>query len=329
MGKGQESKTRSDSSVEVQERGEIFFFFRPKVGKDEAHDTDDMQRLYIVLRPESGERAVEVKQEPSSGKEGAELGAHTDDEKPTRDMTSEKQDKSHIEGGHGCQEVDIEKQPLLRFIVMGKKTLPDPSKKSDHRPHWGFVEMVTTKIDDVKAALKGEEYDTSTRGHRTVAPARAAGEGVYLILRHNPGKKMHTHLVYKLEFPPADEKNQPQEELNIKREASFLIQIKNPEQRGTGEFRGLQSKRKAIFPAHLQAAIGQLRYHPADPPDYLNYEGCEFLLIPASDNIDDELGLELKTEVEGETAHDASCSDLITTFGETASINPLLKGTWA
>lgn len=51
------------------------------------------------------------------------------------------------------QEVDIEKQPLLRFIVMGRKSLSDPEKKS--RPYWDFVEMVTTNIEDVKTTLKG------------------------------------------------------------------------------------------------------------------------------------------------------------------------------
>ena len=48
--------------------------------------------------------------------------------------------------------MNIEKQPLLRFIVMGRKSLPDPSKKS--RPYWSFVEMVTTNIEAVKTALK-------------------------------------------------------------------------------------------------------------------------------------------------------------------------------
>ncbi|CAH9140305.1 unnamed protein product [Cuscuta epithymum] len=333
---GEEKKSQSrtsDPSVEVQERGEIFFFYRPKVGEEEAHDRDDVQRLYIVLRPESGQREVEVKQEQSSGKEGAELGAHTGEDEPTRDVTSERKDESHVDGGHGCQEINIEKQLLLRLIVMGRKSLPDPSgEKSGHSPNWGFVEMVTTKTEDVKAALKGEEYETSTRGHRTVGPARAAGEGVYLILRHNPGKKMHTHLVYKLEFPAEDGRNEPQEELNIKREASFIIQIKNPEeQSGRGGWRGLQRKRRAVFPAHLQAEMGQRKFSPADPPDFLNYEGCEFLLIPASDNIDEELGREVKMEVEDMEGHHEPCSSgLVSAFGgEAAAITPLLKGTWA
>ncbi|KAK6284752.1 hypothetical protein POUND7_003704 [Theobroma cacao] len=144
--------------------------------------------------------------------------------------------------------------------------------------------QIKVKVGRAKNEYEGgkgrQEYDTSTRGHRRNFPARAVGEGVYRILRHNSGKKkMHTHLIYEIEFPPEDEENEPQESLNIKREGSFVIQIKNPEQPGKSQFRGLQKKRKAAFPAHLQGQLGQNRYHPADPPDFLNYEGCEFLLI--------------------------------------------------
>lgn len=174
-----------------------------------------------------------------------------------------------------------------------------------------------------------EKYDTATRGHRYKPPARALAEGVYRILRHLPGnKKAHTHLIYKLEFPPPDKDNEPQESLNVEREASFVMQIKNPEQGGScGQSRGLQAKRKSLFPASLQSRMGPRRFVPADPPDFLNYEGCEFLLISASDDLEEELGLELKEEVE-ETLAEESCSDLVQMFGEVASPKPLLSGTW-
>lgn len=55
---------------------------------------------------------------------------------------------------------------LIRLIVMGRKSLPDINKSKRTRPYWGFVEMVTTNINDLKDALKGEEHDTKTRGHR-------------------------------------------------------------------------------------------------------------------------------------------------------------------
>lgn len=84
MGQGQEFKTRREPHIEVEERGEIFFFYRPKVDKEEAHRAEDVQRLYLVLRAESGERPVEEKQDPHSGKEAA--------------VASGK-----MEGGHGSQ----------------------------------------------------------------------------------------------------------------------------------------------------------------------------------------------------------------------------------
>ncbi|XP_038895444.1 uncharacterized protein LOC120083676 [Benincasa hispida] len=292
MGEGQESKTKAEDGVEIQERGEIYFFYRPKVEKQEVHSPDEVQRLYIILRPESGEKAVEEKQSTSSSSTGTQRG----------------------QGTH-TQEVNIEKQPLLRFIIMGRKSLPHPAQRA--RPYWGFVDMVTTDVQDIKNALQGGEYDTSTRGHRHISAARALGEGIYRILRHNPKNKYHTHLIYKLEFPSEDEKNEPQKWFNIEREGSFVIQIKNPDQGGAG---GSHQKRRAQFPAHLQGQFGHKGYHPADPPDYLNFEGCEFLLISASDDIEEELGLELTTEGE-------EC-DLVKTFGETVPTEPLFKGTW-
>ncbi|XP_019095082.1 PREDICTED: uncharacterized protein LOC104756000 isoform X2 [Camelina sativa] len=323
MGQGKEVKTRPDPQVEIQERGEIFFFYRPKVNKEEAHSVDDVQRLYIVMRPESGENPTEEKQDPLSGKEGSD--------KDSGDATTSASGAKNQggEGGHGVEKVNIEKQLLLRFIVMGKKSLPDPSKKS--QPFWGFVEMVTTNVEDVKTALKGEEYETKTRGHRHKPPARAVGEGIYRILRHKPSptRKHHTHLVYKLEFPSESQNRaqEPQESMNIEPEGSFLIQIRNPEQGGGGGrsgFGGLQRKRRAHFPAHLQAHLGHTRFGAADPPDFLNYEGCELLLISASDDIEEELGMELEPEGDG----DISTCDLLKTFGDDVEAIPLLRGTW-
>ncbi|VAI55162.1 uncharacterized protein LOC119324028 [Triticum dicoccoides] len=344
MGQGTEVKTREDPKVEIQEKGEVFFFYRPKVDKEEAHGPDDVQRMYVVLRPESvPDRAVEEKQAPDSGKEGKKRKTrHGGDEKGQADGGNE--------GGHGKEEVNVEEKPLLRLIVMGKKSLPDPAKHG--RPFWGYVDLVTTDIEDIKDALKGAEYDTATRGKRRQSAARAMGEGVYRILKHEGrGGRPHTHLVYKLELPSRGGEEgavgEPQEAMNVEPEASFLVQIKNPEQRGGGRgggggggFGGLQGKRKAAFPEHLQGRFGSNRYAPADPPDLLNYEGCELLLISASDDVEEELGLELQTETEEETERGAGgdggeggragagCSDLVKMFGEVADVKPLLSGSW-
>jgi len=368
MGEGEETKTREDPKVEIQERGEIFFFYRPKVNKEEAHSPDDVQRMYIVLRPESGEKREEEKQSSDSGKEGkfkksSESEAQEEEEasetqqktqqkgsEATQQKTQQKgseaqglgkeaqekesgdakasgHESNDRQGGHGSEKIVIQERPLLRFIVMGRKSLPDPSKRT--RPYWGFVEIVTTSTEDIKKALSEEQYETATRGTRLKPAARPLAEGVYRILRHHPTnskKGLHTHLVYKLELPRPEGKHEPQDSLNVEPEGSFIIQIKNPEQPAPPSA-GLQSKRKATFPAHLQGRIGSYRFVAADPPDFLNYEGCEFLLISASDDIDAELGLDVKPE--DVDANCKPCSDLVNMFGETSTIKPLIEGTWA
>jgi hypothetical protein len=39
---------------QVVEHGDIFFFYRPKVGKEEVDNIEDVQRFYMVTAPEGG-----------------------------------------------------------------------------------------------------------------------------------------------------------------------------------------------------------------------------------------------------------------------------------
>jgi len=72
----------------VLERGHVYFFYRPKVETEEAHEMGDVQRLYLILAPGTLEQRVieEAKVEPKKEKE------------------------------------------LYRIVVMGQKKLPDPYK---------------------------------------------------------------------------------------------------------------------------------------------------------------------------------------------------------
>jgi len=45
--------SRQDKS-QIVEQGDIFFFYRPKVGKEEVEDIEDVQRFYMVTAPEDG-----------------------------------------------------------------------------------------------------------------------------------------------------------------------------------------------------------------------------------------------------------------------------------
>ena len=50
-----------------QEKGEIYFFFKPKVGVEKPHSGYDVQRMYLVLRPQAAEKEVEEKQNSAAG----------------------------------------------------------------------------------------------------------------------------------------------------------------------------------------------------------------------------------------------------------------------
>src|SRR5919106_641291 len=41
---------------QVLEEGDIFFFYRPRVGKEEVDDIEDIQRLYMITAPEDDGR---------------------------------------------------------------------------------------------------------------------------------------------------------------------------------------------------------------------------------------------------------------------------------
>ncbi|KAJ7567579.1 hypothetical protein O6H91_02G153800 [Diphasiastrum complanatum] len=328
MGHTQAAKVRDDAPVQLLECGDVFFLYRPKVDTEDSKSVDDVQRLFFVLRPETAKEEEQEKQSSESGKEGvkkekrksstegnekeSEDDRSRDDkhEKPSerqkdkqtfssdarklgQDATSPggKSSKRGQEGGHGSEKIVISDQALLRLIIVGKKTLPDVKKKSS-RPIWGFVELVTTDPQDIKDALAA-----ATRGHRRKPVARPVGEGAYCILSHASGRQSHTHFVYKRDLPEKGSKNKRQQALHIEDEAFYIIQIRNPEQPAPNNV-GLGNKRRARFPAHLQGIIGSRRFVPADPPDFLNFEGCEFILIPASDNIEKELGVHLAHEHE-------------------------------
>jgi hypothetical protein len=205
-----------------------------------------------------------------------------------------------------------------RLMVMPKKQLPDI--KDGGQRFWGFIEKVSRKAADVANELDKEVYETKTRGKQRQPEARPAGEGVYAIARHGD----HTHLVYVLELPEGP--GEVQQALNIEEEGSYIISIKNPDQpspRGMG----LDEDRQADFPKKLQGKFRGRRFADVDPPDFLNYEGAELLLIGAAEDVSEELGIELEAEEESEST--AEIFNDLRLEKSRHLVRPLLKGEWA
>jgi hypothetical protein len=133
--------------AEILEKGLIYFFYRPKVGVEEAHGPEDVQRMYILMWPGA----------PAIRKDEEEM--------------------KHTEGKTGVGEPE-------RLIVVAKKKLPDVEHHK-HQLFWGFVEKVSRRVEDVEEELEPVTYTTKTRGERHVEGARPIGEGVYALVKHH------------------------------------------------------------------------------------------------------------------------------------------------
>ncbi|MFP4071000.1 MAG: hypothetical protein ACLFTB_03025 [Desulfovibrionales bacterium] len=206
-----------------------------------------------------------------------------------------------------------------RLAVIGRKQLPDPSR-SGRDKFWGFVSTVRKDPKNIDRELQGETYTTKTRGTRHLPAARPLGEGVYRILRHED----HTHFVYALELP--HDTGDVQEEFRLEEEASYVISIKNP-QKGSPQAAGLSKDQQAEFPKALQEVFRGRRFADANPPEFLDRQGTEFLLIAASGDVKEELGITLHPERE-----EASSADIFKDLKmdrHQHPVEPLFEGEWA
>ena len=206
---------------------------------------------------------------------------------------------------------------LHRLVVIGRKRLPEI--EDEHERNWGFVQKVVRNPDQMEDELGQIVYDTKTRGERHLAPARPAGEGVYAIVNHDG----HTHLAFALELPAR--RGEVQEELNIPKQGSYIIAIRNPEMAAPQSL-GLPDNEKRELPDRLQARFQGRRFVPADPPDFLDREGAEFVLIGADEDVSEELGLTLNAQ--HETMKTAEIFNELHLEPREHPLKPLFEGKW-
>lgn len=210
-----------------------------------------------------------------------------------------------------------EDERRYRLIAVGRKRMPEIEDGNEQ--NWSFVEKVTREAGDIEEQLRGETYETKTRGERHQPPARPAGEGVYALTRHDD----HTRLSYILELP--EEPDEVQREMNIEEEASYVLSVKNPEKpapRGAG----LGEEREADYPKRLRERFEDRRFIPVDPPDFLDYEGAEVLLVGATGDLPEELGVEL--DPERETEDTAEIFEDLQMAKSRHPVEPLFGGEW-
>ncbi|HEX9443297.1 MAG TPA: hypothetical protein VGA73_04215 [Candidatus Binatia bacterium] len=259
----QERPAARETAARALESGDIYFAYRPKVGKRSARSLSDVQRFYTILSPR-GKR-------------------------------------------------------VYRLVIVGAKRLPSLGRDGD-RKTWGFVEKVAERPEDVEDELDPKTYRTKTRGERRLEAARPAGEGVYAVVRHRD----HTHLAYILELPPRP--GPVQRALRIAEQASYIVSVKNPDAPAPPGL-GLDGARRPKYPKKLAGLFGGRRFIDLDPPDFLDYEGTEILLIGASRDVAAELGVRL--EAERETLATAEIFNDLKMERSLHPLAPLFEGRWA
>jgi hypothetical protein len=215
-----------------------------------------------------------------------------------------------------------EKNDIYRLFLIGQKQLPEivEGKSTSEEKNWALNILTTSNPDDIHKELLPAEYTTETKGKRRLAAAAPAGEGKYKIVKHDN----HTELAYLLELPEIP--GPTQREFEIKKEASYIISVKNPDVKVPG-FAAVSSNKKLEYPKRLKDKFGDKRWISIEDPQLLNYENIQVLLIGArKKDVEEELGIDI--DEERETENTADIFKELKLRKEQVPLKPLLKGTF-
>lgn len=187
------------------------------------------------------------------------------------------------------------KKHSYRLLLLGRKKLPEVIEGKSHpsERNWAFNILTTTDPKDLEELLTPAEYSTKTKGTKRLMPtAIPTGEGKYSVVKHGN----YTELAYVLEIPK--KLGPSQSEFEIKKEASYIISVKNPEINIPG-FASFSNK-KPNYPNNLKELFGNRRWLSVQNAGLLDYENTQLLLIGArKKDVEEELEIEIN-EVENE-----------------------------
>jgi hypothetical protein len=104
-----------------------------------------------------------------------------------------------------------------------------------------------------------------------------------------------------------------------------VLALKNP-QAGRPPGIGLDGDRQADFPEELLEKFGDRRWIAADPPEFLDYEGAEMVLIGGRDAGE---GLEIDLEPQPEDEDSSEVFKDLHLEKSERTVKPLFEGTWS
>jgi hypothetical protein len=206
------------------------------------------------------------------------------------------------------------------MFMVGQKRLPEivEGRSTQEERNWALNILATSDPEQVRKELIATEYETETVGRRRSPAAVPAGEGKYSIVRHGN----HTELAYILELPEMP--GPTQREFEIKKEASYVMAIKNPEASVNAQGFVLLEKNKPDYSLNVRARFGDRRWIDAEP-EILDYENTQVLLVGARKKaVREELDIDLNEEQENENT--AELFKELKIRKEQVPLRPLLKG---
>jgi hypothetical protein len=277
-----------EATVEVLEKGDIFFFYRPKAkviddgSGGDVKSIEDIRRFFMVTA----------------------TAANTENEQQQQfDGTNSKTPK---EG----------ESPRYRLFVIGKKSLPEIRTTEARRSerYWAKVGGIFENPQELTGELLSDEF-------RKGDAARAVGEGEYAIVKHQD----HAELAYVLEIP--EEPGEAQRELGIEKEASYIVSIINPKVPVPAGYPSSEEPPNYPESILKEFGENENFISLARDLRFINFQNAQMILVGARegrDVIQKEFGIDIKEEKE--TVHSADIFSKLKIEKDKVPTKPLIEG---
>jgi hypothetical protein len=279
----------NQEATAVLEKGDIFFFYRPKTkivddgSGGDVKSIEDIRRFFMVT---------------------ASTAANAENEQQQQlDETNQNISKES-------------ESPRYRLFVIGKKSLPDIRTTEARRSerYWAKIGGIFDNPQKLTSELLSDEF-------RKGDAARPVGEGKYAIVKHHD----HAELAYVLEMP--EEPGEAQRELGIEKEASYIISIINPKLPVPAGYPS--SEEPPNYPESILKEFGENENFISLARDlrFINFQNAQMILAGARegrDVIQKEFGIDIMEEKE--TVHSADIFSKLKIEKDKVPTKPLIEG---
>jgi hypothetical protein len=284
-----------EATAEVLEKGDIFFFYRPKAkiaddgGGGDVKSIEDVRRFFMV----TASAITTITATNTENEQRQPFGG-------TNSKTAKKEEES----------------PKYRLFVIGKKSLPEIRATEARRSerYWAKVGGIFENPEELTRELLADEF-------RKGDAARPVGEGKYAIVKHQD----HAELAYVLEMP--EEPGEAQKELGIEKEASYIISVINPKVPIPEGYPS--SEEPPNYPEYILKEFSENENFVPLARDlrFIDFQNAQMILVGAREGrnvIQKEFGIDI--EEEKETLHSADIFSKLRIEKDKVPTKPLIEG---